>query len=78
MIALAASVPKRNRLRLWVLAAGAASTAMLVGAVAVAPPMDKLERASPVVVDRNGVWLRALPVDDGRWRSQPAASSADR
>ena len=77
MIALAASVPKRNRLRLWVLAAGAASTAMLVGAVAVAPPMDKLERASPVVVDRNGVWLRALPVDDGRWRLRADLTRTD-
>jgi penicillin-binding protein 1C len=30
--------------------------------------MDKLEHASPVVLDRHGAWLRALPVENGRWR----------
>ena len=32
------------------------------------PDMTKATRASAVALDRNGVWLRALPVDDGRWR----------
>src|SRR5689334_1799967 len=32
------------------------------------PPMAKARHASPVALDRNGAWLRALPVDDGRWR----------
>ncbi len=36
--------------------------------VALPPDMTKAERASAVALDRNGVWLRALPVDDGRWR----------
>jgi penicillin-binding protein 1C len=32
------------------------------------PDMDKALRSSPVVLDRRGAWLRALPVDNGRWR----------
>ena len=32
------------------------------------PDLSRLQRASPVVLDRNGVWLRALPVEKGRWR----------
>jgi penicillin-binding protein 1C len=42
---------------------------LLLLADAVLPPdMGKAERSSPVVLDRNGAWLRALPVDHGRWR----------
>ncbi|WP_443748848.1 penicillin-binding protein 1C [Asticcacaulis solisilvae] len=36
--------------------------------LALPPDMTKAERASAVALDRNGAWLRALPVDDGRWR----------
>ena len=36
---------------------------------AVFPPnLSRASHASPVVLDRNGAWLRALPVDHGRWR----------
>jgi len=31
-------------------------------------PLGKLQRSSAVVLDRNGLWLSALPVEDGRWR----------
>jgi len=41
------------------------------------PDMAKAMRASPVVLDRNGVWLRALPVDDGRWRVRADLSRTD-
>lgn len=43
---------------------------VLVGLVNVVlpPDMTKAQRASAVALDRNGTWLRALPVDDGRWR----------
>ncbi|NEX94410.1 penicillin-binding protein 1C, partial [Caulobacter sp. 17J65-9] len=30
--------------------------------------MGRAQRSSPVALDRNGAWLRALPVEDGRWR----------
>ena len=32
------------------------------------PPLSRAERASPVVLDHTGAWLRALPVEKGRWR----------
>jgi penicillin-binding protein 1C len=48
--------------------AAAAALAVGIGAAAVTLPMGKLERSSPVVLDRRGVWLRALPVEQGRWR----------
>jgi penicillin-binding protein 1C len=32
------------------------------------PDLEKAERSSPVVLDRDGGWLRALPVERGRWR----------
>ena len=32
------------------------------------PNLRRAESASPVVLDRNGAWLRALPVENGRWR----------
>ena len=36
---------------------------------AVFPPnLARAEHASPVVLDHNGAWLRALPVERGRWR----------
>ena len=35
---------------------------------ALPPDLGKAERSSPVVLDRNGAWLRALTVERGRWR----------
>jgi penicillin-binding protein 1C len=32
------------------------------------PDMQRARLSSPVALDRNGAWLRALPVEDGRWR----------
>ncbi len=32
------------------------------------PDMTKAHTASAVALDRHGAWLRALPVDNGRWR----------
>ena len=32
------------------------------------PDMTRAKRSSPVTLDRRGAWLRALPVEDGRWR----------
>ncbi|MFZ4605465.1 MAG: penicillin-binding protein 1C [Caulobacter sp.] len=32
------------------------------------PDLSRGQRSSPVVLDRRGVWLRALPVENGRWR----------
>ena len=37
-------------------------------AVAAAGPARARAASSPVALDRHGAWLRALPVEDGRWR----------
>ncbi len=41
------------------------------------PDMGRAERSSPVALDRNGAWLRALPVENGRWRIRADLSRTD-
>jgi penicillin-binding protein 1C len=42
---------------------------LLLGLDAAFPPdLGRAERSSPVALDRRGTWLRALPVENGRWR----------
>jgi penicillin-binding protein 1C len=42
---------------------------VLAGLDAAFPPdLGKAARSSPVALDERGVWLRALPVEQGRWR----------
>ncbi|MGR4862599.1 penicillin-binding protein 1C [Caulobacter sp. LARHSG274] len=64
-------------------------TSLLVGFVAVQaalfalsaafpPDMARAERSSPVVLDRRGAWLRALPVEDGRWRVRADLERTDK
>ncbi|HEY3948922.1 penicillin-binding protein 1C [Phenylobacterium sp.] len=59
--------PLRRRL---LLGAGAVAAVLAAGVAlsAATLPLGKLARSSPVVLDHRGVWLRALPVEDGRWR----------
>jgi penicillin-binding protein 1C len=57
--------PDRRTL-LWI-AAGLV-VADLFGWFLLSLPLDRARQASPVVVDRQGVWLRAVPTDGGRWR----------
>ncbi|MBW8880799.1 MAG: transglycosylase domain-containing protein, partial [Asticcacaulis sp.] len=45
--------------------------------LALPPDMHKATTASAVALDRNGTWLRALPVDDGRWRIRADLSRTD-
>ena len=40
--------------------------------------MRRAERSSPVALDRRGAWLRALPVEDGRWRIRADLDRTDR
>lgn len=59
----------RLQRRGWItLVAVAVLAGLGVAGVALTLPLGKLQRASPVVLDRNGAWLRAVPVEDGRWR----------
>ncbi|MDB5440061.1 MAG: penicillin-binding protein [Caulobacteraceae bacterium] len=41
------------------------------------PDLTRARHASPVVLDRNGAWLRALPVEDGRWRIRADLARTD-
>ncbi|HMP62756.1 MAG TPA: transglycosylase domain-containing protein, partial [Phenylobacterium sp.] len=41
------------------------------------PNLARGQEASPVVLDRRGAWLRALPVEDGRWRIRADLSRTD-
>jgi penicillin-binding protein 1C len=65
------SRPRLGRVgRRALIGAGAGLAVALAGlfALALTLPLGKLERSSPVVLDRRGAWLRAMPVEDGRWR----------
>ncbi|ESQ73585.1 penicillin-binding protein 1C [Asticcacaulis sp. AC402] len=42
------------------------------------PDMQKATTASAVALDRNGTWLRALPVDNGRWRIRADLDRTDK
>ena len=53
--------------------------AVLTSADALFPPdLGKAHRSSPVALDRRGGWLRALPVDRGRWRIRADLDRTDR
>ena len=41
------------------------------------PDLSRGERSSPVALDRHGAWLRALPVEDGRWRIRADLARTD-
>ncbi len=41
------------------------------------PDLSRGRTASPVVLDHRGAWLRALPVEDGRWRIRADLARTD-
>ncbi len=52
--------------------------ALLLGLdLALPPDLARAERSSPVALDRKGAWLRALPVENGRWRVRADLSRTD-
>ncbi len=54
------------RLRLWGVLAAIALIAVMD--LAFPPPLQRAQAVSPLVVDREGQWLHAFAVDEGRWR----------
>ena len=54
-----------------------AEAALAVLDAALPPDMGRGERSSPVALDRNGGWLRALPVEKGRWRIRADLARTD-
>ncbi len=55
----------------------AAETLLLALDAALPPDVSRGERSSPVALDRRGAWLRALPVEDGRWRIRADLARTD-
>jgi penicillin-binding protein 1C len=62
----AGGVPRRIVIALIALLS--LETAAFVLDAAFPPDMARAHRSSAVALDRRGAWLRALPVEDGRWR----------
>ncbi|MEO8926400.1 MAG: penicillin-binding protein 1C [Caulobacteraceae bacterium] len=57
-----------SRLTLALIALVALEATLLTLDAAFPPDLSRAERSSPVALDRHGAWLRALPVENGRWR----------
>ena len=58
-------VPRLTKLLVGILAA---EVVLATLSAAFPPDMTRAKQSSPVTLDRRGTWLRALPVEDGRWR----------
>src|SRR5205823_2215596 len=57
-----------RRLTIGLIAFLAIETAVTILDAASPPDLSRARRSSPVALDRRGQWLRALPVENGRWR----------
>ncbi|MBC7668993.1 MAG: transglycosylase domain-containing protein, partial [Gemmatimonadaceae bacterium] len=55
----------------------ALQAALFVLSAAFPPDMARAKRSSPVVLDHRGAWLRALPVENGRWRVRADLARTD-
>ena len=57
-----------GRITIGLIAFLALECAVLALDAAFPPDLGRAARSSPVALDRRGAWLRALPVENGRWR----------
>jgi penicillin-binding protein 1C len=57
-----------RRLTLALVGLLAVETALAALDAVFPPDLSRAGRSSPVALDRRGAWLRALPVENGRWR----------
>jgi penicillin-binding protein 1C len=55
----------------------AAQVAAAAVDLALPPDLSRARESSPVALDRSGAWLRALPVENGRWRIRADLSRTD-
>ncbi|MDR3507691.1 MAG: transglycosylase domain-containing protein, partial [Caulobacteraceae bacterium] len=69
--------PSIRRLVLGLIALVGAETALTGLDLALPPDLTRARRSSPVVLDHNGDWLRALPVERGRWRIRADLARTD-
>jgi penicillin-binding protein 1C len=51
--------------------------ALFAADVAMPPPLERVADVSPVVLDKDGAWLRAFTTRDGRWRLQARLNEVD-
>jgi penicillin-binding protein 1C len=70
-------VRARRHAALFVLGAGLATAAFWTADRLVPPPLDRLERTSTLVVDRQGELLRPFTTAEGTWRLRTRAADAD-
>lgn len=63
-----ALITPTRRQRAWLIGALAAMLSVFTLDAALPPPLDRARVVSPVVEDRNGVWLRGFATPEGRWR----------
>ncbi|MFZ3006103.1 MAG: transglycosylase domain-containing protein, partial [Phenylobacterium sp.] len=56
----------------------AVETAVVALDALLPPDLSRAKRSSPVALDQRGAWLRALPVEDGRWRIRADLARTDR
>jgi penicillin-binding protein 1C len=68
---------KVRRLTLGLIGLLAVETAVFSLDAALPPDLSRSLRSSPVALDRRGAWLRALPVENGRWRIRADLSRTD-
>ena len=69
------TIPRLTRL---LVAFVAVQVVLFALSAAFPPDMARAKRSSPVVLDHRGAWLRALPVEDGRWRVRADLARTDK
>jgi penicillin-binding protein 1C len=66
-----------RHLTLALIALVGAEASLLTLDTAFPPDLARAQRSSPVALDRRGAWLRALPVENGRWRIRADLTRTD-
>ena len=67
-----------KRLTLALIAVLCVETAVFILDALLPPDLSRAQRSSPVALDQRGAWLRALPVEDGRWRIRADLARTDK
>lgn len=67
-----------RRLTLGLIGLMAVQTLAMGVDLALPPDLTRAERSSPVALDHRGAWLRALPVENGRWRVRADLDRTDK
>ncbi len=67
-----------RRITLFLIALLAIETAVFALDALLPPDLSRAQRSSPVALDQRGAWLRALPVEDGRWRIRADLARTDK